>query len=151
MNQELNINNEANVESNVNIRGLLEYYFHFWPWFLLGLIISISIAFLNIRYSNFQYEATTSIMIKDNAKSGISKELEAFKDLGIIGANSSNNVINEIEIITSKTGMAQDPQSYIVGVEVRGLQEKWIYEENKGYQHVVSVSTRELLPQQLSA
>jgi hypothetical protein len=57
----------------------------------------------------------------------------------------------EIEIITSKTGMAQDPQSYIVGVEVRGLQEEWIYEESKGYQHVVSVSTRELLPQQLSA
>ena len=28
--------------------------------------------------------------------------LEAFKDLGIIGANSSNNVINEIEIITSR-------------------------------------------------
>tara|TARA_B100001059_G_scaffold7672_1_gene6410 strand:- start:5295 stop:7673 length:2379 start_codon:yes stop_codon:yes gene_type:complete len=102
MNQESNINNEANVESNVDLRGLFEYYFHFWPWFLLGLIISISIAFLNIRYSTFQYEATTSIMIKDNAKSGVSKELEAFKDLGIIGGNSSNNIINEIEIITSR-------------------------------------------------
>ena len=39
----------------------------------------------------------------------------------------------EIEILTSKTGIAQDPQSYIVGVEVRGLEEEWIYQEDKAF------------------
>jgi uncharacterized protein involved in exopolysaccharide biosynthesis len=41
-------------------------------------------------------------MIKDNQKSGISKELEAFKDMGIVGGGSSNNTDNEIEIIKSR-------------------------------------------------
>jgi len=66
MNQEPNINNEVNVDSNINLRSLLEYYLSYWIWFLLGLIICLCYAFINIRYSDFQYEATTSIMIKDD-------------------------------------------------------------------------------------
>ena len=40
-------------------------------------------------------------MIKDNQKSGISKELAAFEDLGIVGG-SANNTDNEIEILKSR-------------------------------------------------
>ena len=54
------------------------------------------------KISTPQYSASTSILIKDNQKSGISKELEAFKDMGIVGGGSSNNTDNEIEIIKSR-------------------------------------------------
>ena len=55
-----------------------------------------------LRYSTPKYSASTSIMIKDNQKSGISKELEAFKDMGIVGGGSTNNTDNEIEILKSR-------------------------------------------------
>ena len=45
--------------------------------------------------------ASASILIKDNKKSGISAELAAFEDLGIIGG-SANNTDNEIEILKSR-------------------------------------------------
>ena len=57
----------------------------------------------------------------------------------------------EIEIFSSKLGLASDPQNYIAGVKVRGLPEKWIYEsEEQTFQHYLSVSFREVLPEQLS-
>ncbi|MEQ6123425.1 polysaccharide biosynthesis tyrosine autokinase [Pseudotenacibaculum sp. MALMAid0570] len=86
----------------INFRVELEKYFKHWKWFLLGVVISFTIAYTYLRYSTPQFSATASIMIKDNKKSGISPELEAFKDMGIIGVGSSNNTDNEIEIIKSR-------------------------------------------------
>ena len=59
-------------------------------------------AYIYLRYTAHQYSASASILIKDNQKSGISKELEAFKDMGIVGGGSTNNTDNEIEIIKSR-------------------------------------------------
>lgn len=86
----------------INIRTEIEKYLIYWKWFLLSIIISLGIAFLFLRYSTPLYNATSSILIKDNQKSGISAELAAFEDLGIIGGNSANNTDNEIEILKSR-------------------------------------------------
>ncbi len=85
------------IEDNdaINIRAELEKYIIHWKWFLMGVIIALVGAFLYLRYSTPKYTASTTILIKDDKKSGISAELEAFKDLGIIGG-SSNNIDNEI-------------------------------------------------------
>lgn len=57
----------------------------------------------------------------------------------------------EIEIITSKLGKTEDPQTYIVGAEMRGIQEEWIYHPNQTkFQHTISVTYREILPMELN-
>ncbi|MGB0880958.1 MAG: Wzz/FepE/Etk N-terminal domain-containing protein, partial [Polaribacter sp.] len=89
-------------KDTVNIREEIEKYLLYWKWFVLGIFLSLLFAYLYIRYITPKYNVTTSIMIKDNQKSGISKEFEAFKDLGIIGGSSSNNPDNEIEILKSR-------------------------------------------------
>jgi capsular exopolysaccharide synthesis family protein len=96
------IENQLQDSDTLNIRAELEKYLVHWRWFLLGVILSLSIAFIYLRYSTPLYVASTSIMIKDNQKSGISKELEAFKDMGIVGGGSTNNTDNEIEILKSR-------------------------------------------------
>ena len=68
----------------------------------LSVILFLGLAFLYLRYSTPSYLASASILIKDNKKSGLSAELEAFKDLGIVGGSSINNTDNEIEIIKSR-------------------------------------------------
>ena len=88
--------------NTINIREELEKYLIHWKWFVIGMIVSLSVAFLYLRYSTPQYSASTSIMIKDNNKSGISSELAAFEDLGIIGGGSANNTDNEIYILKSR-------------------------------------------------
>lgn len=91
-----------NGKNDINIRAEIEKYLRYWKWFALGIIVSISLAFMYLRYTTPTYSANASILIKDNKKSGLSAELEAFKDLGIVGGNSLNNTDNEIEILKSR-------------------------------------------------
>jgi len=86
----------------INIREELEKYLGYWRWFIFGVFVSLSLAFIYLRYTTPQYSAAASIMIKDNKKSGISSELAAFEDLGIIGGGSANNTDNEIYILKSR-------------------------------------------------
>ncbi|MDB0602030.1 polysaccharide biosynthesis tyrosine autokinase [Tenacibaculum maritimum] len=92
------------IEDNdiINIRAELEKYIIHWKWFLLGLILSLLGAFFYLKYATPKYLASTTILIKNDKKGGVSEELAAFGDLGIIG-NSNKNVDNEIEILKSRT------------------------------------------------
>jgi tyrosine-protein kinase Etk/Wzc len=90
------------ASDTINIREELEKYWVHWKWFVFGGVMALAIAFTYLRYVTAQYSAFASIMIKDNSKSGISAELAAFEDLGIIGGGSANNTDNEIEILKSR-------------------------------------------------
>ena len=95
--------NLTNVDDDdtINIRAEIEKYIIYWKWFVLGVFVSIVLAFLYLRYSTPLYTAKAVILIKENQKSGISAEMKAFEDLGILGG-STNNIDNEIEIIKSR-------------------------------------------------
>jgi capsular exopolysaccharide synthesis family protein len=104
------INNQDEIRSShltrkiesFNFREEVEKYLIYWKWFVLGIFLSLIISFLYLRYSPPRFSATSSILIKDNKKAGLSAELEAFKDLGIVGGSSVNNTDNEIEILKSR-------------------------------------------------
>lgn len=99
-----NKSNKISVDSSerLNLRVEIEKYLRYWKWFVLGSFVSLVLAILYIRYSAPLYVASASILIKDNKKSGLSAELEAFKDLGIVGGSSINNTDNEVEILKSR-------------------------------------------------
>ncbi len=101
------LNSQLEENDTLNIREELEKYLFHWKWFVLGVVLSLFIGYIYLRYTAPQYSATATILIKDNQKSGISKELEAFKDMGIVGSGSSNNTDNEIEIIKSRKIIGQ--------------------------------------------
>ncbi|MEN2400547.1 polysaccharide biosynthesis tyrosine autokinase [Flavobacterium sp. MC2016-06] len=87
---------------DINIREQIDKYFIHWRWFLLSTIICLIGAFLYLRYTTPNYEATTTILVKDEKKGGMLSELSAFADLGM-GGSMKNNVDNEIEILRSRT------------------------------------------------
>ena len=89
-------------KDNIDIKEQILNYFVHWRLFFVGGLISVLGAFIFLRYTTPTYKIVASIMIKDNNQSGISTELAAFEDLGIIGGGSANNPENEIEIIQSR-------------------------------------------------
>ena len=105
--QEHSFQNQTFQEETINIRAEVEKYLFYWKWFVLTAIIALSLDFVYLRYTTPSYTATASIMIKDNQKSGISAELAAFEDLGIIGGGSANNPENEIQILKSRKIIGQ--------------------------------------------
>jgi tyrosine-protein kinase Etk/Wzc len=94
---------EVEEEINeVNLREQLDKYLIHWKWFVLSVFLCLVLAFLYLRYTTPSYEASTSILVKDEKKGGMLSELSAFSDLGL-GGGSVNNVDNEIEILKSRT------------------------------------------------
>ena len=87
---------------NLNIREEIEKYVFHWKWFVLGLIIALSGAYTYLRYVPNQYSVETSILINDDKKGGLSSELSAFEDLGLLGGGKAS-IDNEIELLKSRT------------------------------------------------
>ena len=96
-------NNHLNIkEEEINIREEIQKYSYYWRFFIFGGLISLFLGFVYLRYTTPTYAVDATIMIKDNKQSGISTELAAFEDLGILGGGAANNPENEIEIIKSR-------------------------------------------------
>ena len=85
----------------LHIKEEIAKYLVHWKWFVLCISITLSLAYLQLRSTIPLYTASTQILITENQKSGISKELVAFQDLGIVGG-SSNNPDNEIIVLKSR-------------------------------------------------
>jgi tyrosine-protein kinase Etk/Wzc len=90
------------VDNDYQLKEILEQYVSNWKWFVLGVFLSLSLAFLYLRFTIPQYKAMTTILVKDEKKGGGLSELSAFADMGLGGA-LKNNVDNEIEILKSRT------------------------------------------------
>ncbi|TDW48594.1 capsular exopolysaccharide synthesis family protein [Flavobacterium sp. 270] len=94
-------NKDEDIE-DINLREQIDKYLIHWRWFLISIIICLIGAFLYLRYTTPAYEASTTILVKDEKKGGMLSELSAFADLGL-GGSMKNNVDNEIEILKSRT------------------------------------------------
>jgi tyrosine-protein kinase Etk/Wzc len=101
---ENNYNNSFNddIESDFDLKSFFDKYLIHWKWFGLGVIVSLAFAFLYLRYTIPQYQASTTILVKDEKKGGMLSELSAFADMGL-GGGMKSNVDNEIEILKSRT------------------------------------------------
>ena len=71
----------------------------FWPWFLLSLVICLSLAYVYLRYTNPVYNAVASIIVKDEKKGAELMDNSMMKEIGLGGNNKL--VENEIEILKS--------------------------------------------------
>ncbi|OBX25537.1 capsular exopolysaccharide synthesis family protein [Gelidibacter algens] len=70
-------------------------YLRYWVWFVIGVVIALSIAFLYLRYTNNIYNTSAKIQILNKNK-GIELPSSAF-----IFNRSTINLENEIEVIKS--------------------------------------------------
>lgn len=103
MKNERALNNlKVEEEESINIAEMVQNYLQYWKWFILSVMLTLTVAVGYIRYTTPIYKATTTILVKDDRKGGLQSELSAFSDLGAMGGVKSN-VDNEIEIIKSRT------------------------------------------------
>jgi len=99
---ENNYSSEENQNEDFNLRDTLERYIENWRWFVLAVFLCVTVAFIYLRYTTPQYQASTTILVKDEKKGGMLSELSAFSDMGI-GSGLKSNLDNEIEILKSRT------------------------------------------------
>ncbi|MGB3775276.1 MAG: Wzz/FepE/Etk N-terminal domain-containing protein, partial [Leeuwenhoekiella sp.] len=90
-------------EYSINLREALFSYLRKWPWFILSLIIFVSLAYVYLRYSIPQFSVYSTILIDTEDSPGAS-ELAVFQDLGYADQTQSK-IENEIQIIRSRSIM----------------------------------------------
>lgn len=98
MEQAQNIKSEVN---EVNLRDQIAVYLRHWPWFVISVLVFVTLSFIYLRYATPIYQTRATILIKDEKNSALS-ELAAFQDLGLTGTLSPSGFENEIQILKSK-------------------------------------------------
>jgi tyrosine-protein kinase Etk/Wzc len=96
-------NPELGESEEISLGDLLYKFLPFWPFFVLLVIISMSGAWLYLRYKMPVYQTTATLLIKDDKNNNPGKDLlQAFDMFG-----SKKSVENEVEVLQSKTLMQE--------------------------------------------
>jgi capsular exopolysaccharide synthesis family protein len=83
------------IEQGQQIKNEVQKYLRFWYWFVLGLILGLTGAYLNLRYTPKVYNSAAKIKILNKTK-GLELPSAAF-----VFNRSNINLENEIEILKS--------------------------------------------------
>lgn len=95
-----NRRNDEEKEENIG-QQLLTRYLPYWPLFILAALIALSAAYVYLRYATPVYEASATMIIKDEKRG--SEDSRLVEDLNKI--SSKKVVENEIEVLQSRALM----------------------------------------------
>ena len=87
---------EEVLNKSIDFVGIFFKFMSFWRWFVASIIVSLIIAFFNLKTTAPTYEIKATILLKDDKKGGAG-EMSDLKSLGLI--NMKNNVDNEVEVL----------------------------------------------------
>ena len=99
-----------------DFRNNVEVYLSNWRLIIIFLIASLIAAFLYLRYATYEYQSSTSIRLKEDKQSTGLPEISALQDYGLFSDNATN-VLDEIEIIKSRTILAEVVDELNLNVE----------------------------------
>lgn len=125
-----------------NLREIISKYTYHWPLFLSATILSLSFAFLYLKFSPPSYTVRAKLLVKDDEK-GTGGEA-ALKELQLFKAGTL--VENELEVLKSRSLMekvVKDLELPIQYMVKDGFKFKDIYSESPV--HLILLHPREIL------
>ena len=96
-------NSDLEETEEVSVGDLFYKYFSYWPYFILLILLSVTGAWIYLRYKMPVYQTTATILIKDDKNESSNTDL--MDALDVFG--SKKNVENEVEVLQSKTLMQE--------------------------------------------
>ena len=90
---------QESLESSISLPDLLKLFLSHWRWFVLSLVICMSLGMLYLSITQPVYTRSTSILIKEDKDGASAGDLSAFQNLGLF--QGSSKVQNELITIQS--------------------------------------------------
>lgn len=87
-----------------DLKSIISNYLRNWIWFLISILLTISIATLYLRYSIPEYSATAKIQILEDK--GSSSEFSVLKDINPFSSGQTK-IEDEIQILNSRSNFIQ--------------------------------------------
>ncbi|MBX3256036.1 MAG: polysaccharide biosynthesis tyrosine autokinase [Chitinophagaceae bacterium] len=91
--------NNITQDETLNMQNIFAKILNRWPWIILSLLISLSVAYAYLRYASPVYKSKASLMIRDDKKGGSPLDNQVLRGLNI--EPSSQSLDNEMEILKS--------------------------------------------------
>lgn len=101
-----------------DFKALLTSYTKHWKWFLLSILVALSIAYVYIRYKIPEYKVQAKIKVLEE-KNG-APEMSIYKDLDLFGAGK-NKVEDEIEVLNSRSNYLEVVKQLGINVVLRNV------------------------------
>ncbi|MPL54835.1 Tyrosine-protein kinase ptk [bioreactor metagenome] len=101
------VHNNQVQEQEINLVELIKPYTRRWPWFIVGLILSILGAYLYLKTQSKIYSIESTVLIKDSKSNSSMQDFAILNDISGLGKIGSNGVDNEMEIFKSKKIMTE--------------------------------------------
>ena len=90
--------NYQEKNEQIDVKEILEKYYQYWCFFIIAIVMSIFIGFLFLRYSPKVYNASTTILVKDENNTSLGSD-NIIDGIDLFGKN--RNIKNEIGILRS--------------------------------------------------
>ncbi len=132
MDNQIQQNEIEDSESTIDIRELLKIFTKNWKWFLVSVFFFLVCGIFYILQKNPVYEVSGTILLREDAnksKSASSFMLSQIADIGL-GPMTSNNVDNEVEVLSTRKLMKNMIRELKLNVNVttkRGLRTVDLY------------------------
>lgn len=94
------------MNKNIDFKEILIPYLHRWKFIALCVVLAISLAFIYLRYTNYEFQANAKIKIKETESNKNLPEISQLQNYGLF-KTENNNVLDEIEVIKSRTIIEQ--------------------------------------------
>ncbi|WP_423149598.1 GumC family protein [Rubrolithibacter danxiaensis] len=93
--------NSSSAIHQDNFQEVLNKYLKYWYWIVAGIILSLIVAFLYLRYATPMYEVSSSLLIKAEDSKSSKSETTSYGDLELVKTSQSvDNKIQELKSIT---------------------------------------------------
>ncbi|MCX7549495.1 GumC family protein [Xanthomarina sp. F2636L] len=89
------------MSQNIDFKEIITPYLHKWKFIILCVVFAVSLAFLYLRYADYQYQANAKIKIKETESNKKLPEISQLQNYGLF-KTENNNVLDEIEVIKSR-------------------------------------------------
>ncbi|WP_245545619.1 GumC family protein [Gillisia limnaea] len=97
------------------MRKEINRYLKNWPWFVLCSVLAIGLGYTYLRYTTPLYNASTTIIVKDESSKG--PESAIYADLGLLSGVGTKNIENEIGILRSRRLMNNVVKSLDINIQ----------------------------------
>ena len=96
-----NMLNQEPPEPKINVRELIDRYLHYWLWFVIGVGLSIFIAYTMLRYSTNIYQSSATILIQNAKENDVLSGLNANTGISLFPERMA--IGNEIALFKTPT------------------------------------------------
>ncbi|OVE57651.1 capsular biosynthesis protein [Chryseobacterium mucoviscidosis] len=95
--------NSTEIDTEFNVRDIIQPYLKRWIWLVASVIISLALAYLYLKRQVPIFEVASTVLIKDSKSNNVgTQDFAVLRDISGIGKIGSNGVENEMEIFKSK-------------------------------------------------